>query len=67
MGAPRRGRRQRQRRNTHSTPLGLNGGAGVELRLSVPLKLGLEAKYTLIQHYPNASVARQGQLMYSEI
>ena len=42
---------------THSNALGLNGGAGVELRLTKALKLGLEAKYTLIQHYPNASVA----------
>lgn len=42
---------------THSTNAGLNAGAGVELRCTTSLKLGLEARYTLMRHYPTAAVA----------
>lgn len=42
---------------THSNGLGGNAGAGIEVRCKGALKLGLEAKYTLIRHYPNASVS----------
>lgn len=43
--------------NTHKNGLGLNAGAGIEVRCKGALKLGLEAKYTLIRHYPNAQIA----------
>lgn len=42
---------------THSNGLGMNAGAGFEVHCSSSLKLGLEAKYTLIRHNPNAQVA----------
>ena len=42
---------------THSNCLGLNAGAGIDLRCNGNLKLGLEAKYTLIRHYPGAQLA----------
>ncbi len=41
---------------SHSTSAGLNMGAGVELRCTSSLKLGLEARYTLMRHYPTAVV-----------
>lgn len=43
--------------STHTNCLGLNVGAGVDLFCSNNLKLGFEAKYTLIRHYPNATAA----------
>lgn len=43
--------------STHTNCLGLNAGAGLELYCSNNLKLGFEAKYTLIRHFPNASAA----------
>lgn len=42
---------------THSTSAGLNAGAGIEFRCTPSLKLGLEARYTLMRHYPTAAVA----------
>lgn len=36
---------------------GLNAGAGWEIRLSESLRLGVEAKYTLIRHNPNGQFA----------
>lgn len=41
---------------THRNLFGLNAGAGVELRCSGALKLSLEARYTLMRHYPTAFV-----------
>lgn len=41
---------------THSTSAGLNAGAGVEYRCKGSLKLSLEARYTLLRHYPTAAV-----------
>lgn len=41
---------------THRNIFGLNAGAGVELRCSGALKLTLEARYTLMRHYPTAFV-----------
>ena len=42
---------------TRTSRFGLNLGAGFELRCSRTLKLGIEAKYTLIKSYSGASVA----------
>lgn len=41
---------------SHTNCLGLNAGAGFEFRPQASLKLSLEARYTLIRHYPNAQV-----------
>lgn len=41
---------------THRNMFGLNAGAGVELRCSGALRLSLEARYTLMRHYPTAFV-----------
>lgn len=42
---------------TRTSRFGLNLGAGFELRCSRTLKLGIEAKYTLIKSYSGASLA----------
>ena len=42
---------------TRTSRFGLNLGAGFELRCSRTLKLGTEAKYTLIKSYSGASLA----------
>lgn len=42
---------------THSNSAGLNAGAGIEYRCTPTLKISLEARYTLIRHYPTALVA----------
>lgn len=42
---------------THSNSVGLNAGAGIDYRCNPSLKLALEARYTLIRHYPTAFVA----------
>ena len=36
---------------------GLNAGAGWEIRLSKALRLGIEAKYTLLRHNPSGNFA----------
>lgn len=41
---------------THTNRLGLNLGAGFDLRCSSTLKLNLEAKYTLVKSYSTAFV-----------
>ena len=41
---------------THLNSVGLNAGAGFEYRPKDSLKLSLEARYTLIRHYPNAQL-----------
>ena len=38
---------------SHTNCLGLNGGAGVDFYCTQSLRLGFEAKYTLIRHLPN--------------
>lgn len=43
--------------STRSSRLGVNLGAGFELRCTRTLKLGLEAKYTLIKRYSGAYVS----------
>lgn len=43
--------------STHTNCLGLNAGAGIDIYCSKSLKLGFEAKYTLIRHFPNATAA----------
>lgn len=42
---------------TRSSRFGLNLGAGFELRCSDAVKIGIEAKYTIIKSYSGASVA----------
>lgn len=42
---------------THDNKLGLNMGAGMELRCSESLKLSLEAKYLLIKSYSHAQIS----------
>ena len=42
---------------SHQNSFGLNAGAGWEIRLSGALRLGFEAKYTLIRHNPNGQFA----------
>lgn len=42
---------------SHSNSAGLNAGAGIEYRCNSSLKLALEARYTLMRHYPTAFVA----------
>lgn len=41
---------------THRNIFGINAGAGVELRCTGALKLSIEARYTLMRHYPTAFV-----------
>ena len=43
--------------STRTSRFGLNLGAGFELRCSRTLKLGLEAKYTLIKRFSGANVS----------
>ncbi len=38
---------------THQNSFGLNAGAGWEIRLTSALRVGIEAKYTLVRHNPN--------------
>lgn len=42
---------------SHKNGFGINAGAGWEIRLSGALRIGFEAKYTLVKHYPNAQIA----------
>ena len=42
---------------SHTNCIGLNAGAGIEYRVKQSLKLSLEARYTLMRHYPTAQVA----------
>jgi len=42
---------------TRKNSFGLNAGAGWEIQLSGALRLGVEAKYTLIRHNPNGRFA----------
>lgn len=41
---------------SHTNVLGLNAGAGLELNCGSSLRLSLEARYTLMEHYPTAFV-----------
>lgn len=41
---------------SHTNTLGLNGGAGIEFNCTSSLRLSLEARYTLMKHYPTAFV-----------
>lgn len=41
---------------THLNRLGFNAGAGLDIRCTSSLKLGLEARYTLMHRYPTAAV-----------
>lgn len=43
--------------STRESRLGLNLGAGFELHCSRTLKVGLEAKYTLIKHFSGATIS----------
>lgn len=38
---------------THQNSFGFNAGAGWEIRLTSALRVGIEAKYTLVRHNPN--------------
>ncbi|MDE6157179.1 MAG: porin family protein [Muribaculaceae bacterium] len=41
---------------SHTNTLGLNAGAGLEMNCTSSLRLSLEARYTLMKHYPTAFV-----------
>lgn len=41
---------------THSNNLGANAGMGFDIRCTDSLKLSLEGRYTLLQHYSNVQV-----------
>ncbi len=43
--------------STRASRLGLNLGAGFELHCTRTLKVGLEAKYTLIKHFSGATIS----------
>ncbi|MDE6498262.1 MAG: porin family protein [Muribaculaceae bacterium] len=43
--------------STRESRLGLNLGAGFELHCSRTLKVGIEAKYTLIKHFSGANIS----------
>lgn len=41
----------------HTNALGLNGGAGVDIYCTESMRIGFEARYTLIQHKPNGQIS----------
>lgn len=42
---------------THTNCVGFNAGAGFEYRVRPSLKLSIEARYTLMRHFPTAQIA----------